>query len=373
MRFQSQLTGDEPCPFQSPPEGSIESFLAATGSPRLILDLRRAQAGSEESGWLTEPRTFRSLGGIGKESQFSPQTVSDSFDVLVYLATTTAGDVVDLVPEAYHLGVARALERAGDNRAEWEATLQSVRPEQREGTAFLMVHAPPRDLATLKRDFLIENIQLAYQARSEVPWGPDLPEELFLNDVLPYANVNERRDAWRRDFYERFLPLVQTCATPGEAALRLAQEVLPTVGVQYHAAKRRRPDQSPYESMELGYASCTGMTILLVDACRAVAVPARLVSAPPWINHTWTEIWDRQWHFVDIGSPELNQAWFVDLTRQADENQRENSLYAASWSPTDTWWPTGCRRWVGHSPRPSPTSWRRPNGRCWRWPETAAC
>ena len=30
---------------------------------------------------------------------------------------------------------------------------------------------------------------------------------MFLNDVLPYASINERRDDWREDFHKQFQPL----------------------------------------------------------------------------------------------------------------------------------------------------------------------
>jgi erythromycin esterase-like protein len=73
-----------------PPEGSIESFFAATGEPRLILDMRLAEKGSRDSGWLIETRKLRSIGAKAMEQQFSPNTVTESFDVLIYFDATTA-------------------------------------------------------------------------------------------------------------------------------------------------------------------------------------------------------------------------------------------------------------------------------------------
>ena len=42
--------------------------------------------------------------------------------------------------------------------------------------------------------------------RAKARWGKDLPESMFRQYVLPYANVNERRDdfgAWK--FWEPFI------------------------------------------------------------------------------------------------------------------------------------------------------------------------
>src|SRR6478752_4758171 len=44
-----------------------------------------------------------------------------------------------------------------------------------------------------------------------------------------------------------------------------------------YSTERRAANQSPSESRESGKASCTGLSILLSDACRSVGIPARLV------------------------------------------------------------------------------------------------
>jgi transglutaminase-like putative cysteine protease len=167
--------------------------------------------------------------------------------------------------------------------------------------AFLVAHMPERDLKALKADFLVTNTRLAYRARRELPWGKDVPEDVFLNDVLPYANVDERRDNWRQEFFDLCLPLVKDCKTPAEVAVALNRGLFPKIKVGYSTG-RKAPNQSPFESIEQGKASCTGLSIILADACRAVGVPARLAGTPNWSdkrgNHTWVEVWDKTWHFT---------------------------------------------------------------------------
>lgn len=245
----------------------------------------------------------------------------------------------------WNRAVSKALERAGDNRGELEQALHQVADDQQTGMAFLIEHMPEPDLRTLKADFLLENVQLAYHARQQVPWGKALPEELFLNYVLPYANVTERRDPWRREFLARCLPLVAQCETPAEAAHLLNQQLFKQVNVRY-STQRKRADQSPAESIEQGMASCTGLSILLVDACRAVAVPARLVGIAKWPNkpgnHTWVEIWDQRWHFTGACEADpngLNRGWFVGDASLAQKDSRLSAIYAVSYAKTDTPFP----------------------------------
>ena len=94
--------------------------------------------------------------------------------------------------------------------------------------------------------------------------------------------------------------------------------------------------------MESGIASCTGLSIMLTNACRSVGVPARLAGIPNWPNksgnHTWVEVWDDgAWHFLGAGEPDkrgLNHAWFVGAAAGAQRNHAEHAIYAISYRPT---------------------------------------
>jgi pimeloyl-ACP methyl ester carboxylesterase len=234
----------------------------------------------------------------------------------------------------------KALSRAGDNRPEILQALRATPADQRKGMAFLVANMPDRDLRSLKAAFLLENLALAYKARKEVPWGARLSDELFLDQVLPYAGVDEARDPWRKEMFELCLPLVKDCKTPGEAAGRLNATLFARVKVRY-STERKKPQQSPKESMESGKASCTGLSILLVDACRSVAVPARVVGTPLWTNkrgnHTWVEVWDDGWHFAGACEPDsrgLDRAWFTGDAAQAQKDSRLHAIYAASFRRT---------------------------------------
>ena len=233
-----------------------------------------------------------------------------------------------------------ALARAGDNKVQLSAALKNVPPDQSQGMQFLIANMPRRDLETLSAEFLLENTELAYRAMENAPWADQVPKEIFLNDVLPYANVNERRDAWRKDFHRRFSPLVKDCKTPAEAAQLLNRSIFKELEVKF-SRKRQKADQSPCESMETGLASCTGLAILLVDACRAVGVPARFVGTPLWAdrsgNHSWVEIWDGGWHFTGAAEPSpqgLDHAWFVHRAAEAKHDPPMHAIYAVSYRIT---------------------------------------
>jgi pimeloyl-ACP methyl ester carboxylesterase len=80
---------------------------------------------------------------------------------------------------------------------------------------------------------------------------------------------------------------------------------------------------------------------LLIDACRSVGIPARLVGTPMWVdmrgNHTWVEIWDGGWHFVGAAEPDpkgLDHAWFEHDASQALKDSPTHAIYASSFQKT---------------------------------------
>ena len=83
---------------------------------------------------------------------------------------------------------------AGRNSAELARALAEVAPAQREGLEFLLENMSVADLQSLSAPFLLTNIALAYEAWEKAPWRSQVSKELFLNDVLPYASLNEPRN-----------------------------------------------------------------------------------------------------------------------------------------------------------------------------------
>lgn len=154
---------------------------------------------------------------------------------------------------------------------------------------FLVENMPPADKETLRPAFLAENLDLALKARETFPWAKEVPGEIFLNDILPYAVFDEPRDPWRADFLAKATALVKDAKTASEAAQILNRDFFKLINTHYHT-ERKRTNQSPKESIEQGRATCTGLSIILVDACRAVGIPARAVGTPLWFddsgNHT---------------------------------------------------------------------------------------
>jgi len=230
------------------------------------------------------------------------------------------------------------------NLIEQAEIVSFVSDKQKSGMKWLLNNMDEDDKNSLTAGFLVDNCKYAYKAWESAPWG-SVSDSLFFEYVLPYSNLNERRDNWRKDFYERFSPIVKNANSAYEAAAILNNNIFKMVGVIY-STKRPKADQSPYESIEAGLASCTGLSFMLIDACRSVGIPARFVGTPMWYNnsgnHSWVEIWDDGWHFTGAYEPtgnRLNDGWFTSLAARAVAGHPEYGIYAATWNKTDNFFP----------------------------------
>ena len=80
---------------------------------------------------------------------------------------------------------------AGQNKSELVHALSRTAKDQRAAIAFVIENMPQRDLQSLTADFLVTEVQKACEIQDKATWK--IPEDLFLNYVLPYANVDEPR------------------------------------------------------------------------------------------------------------------------------------------------------------------------------------
>lgn len=225
-------------------------------------------------------------------------------------------------------------------------------------TAWLISVMPDKDLRDIDISRIHEDIAYAIKVRGEVPWRTQINEDLFLRYILPYWGVNEARDPWRKFFYTKFMSTVKNCRTPSDAVKKLNDTVFKELDVTYNAEKRPKPDQSAMESIKAHYASCTGLSVILINACRACGIPARFVGCALWTdqsgNHSWVEFWDNQWIYEGASASDpRNRSWVGDKVKAytsstnavndvwatTTEQQPDKSHFILTWQTADTSYP----------------------------------
>ena len=186
--------------------------------------------------------------------------------------------------------------------------------EEREALMFLYAYSPLIDLSFSGGDFLLKHVRWAFQAREAMPWGKDIPEDIFRHFVLPVRGGKENLDTARIVFYKELKERVAACESMEKAALEVNHWCHEHVIYKPTNARTR----SPLATMLTAYGRCGEESIFTLAALRAVGIPARQIYTPRWAhcddNHAWIEVWvDGEWKYLGACEPEprLNIAWFT--------------------------------------------------------------
>lgn len=183
---------------------------------------------------------------------------------------------------------------------------------EREALRFLYAYMPLADIADHPGEFHLMNLRAAQQAAEEMPWGKNIPEDVFRHFVLPARVNNEHLDSARVVFYKELKDRVRS--------LSLYDAILEVNHWCHEKAVYTPSDartSSPLATVRTAYGRCGEESTLLVAALRSVGIPARQVYTPRWAhtddNHAWVEAWaDGRWYFLGACEPEpmLNLGWF---------------------------------------------------------------
>lgn len=177
---------------------------------------------------------------------------------------------------------------------------------------FLYASMPVNDSIDYSRDFWMQNVEAALQARREMPWGQSVPEREFRHFVLPVRVNNEIIDSARVVFYRELAPRIKNMSM---------EEAVLEVNHWLHEKATYAPSDartsSPLATVKTTLGRCGEESTLGVAAFRSVGIPARQVYTPRWAhtddNHAWVEVWiDGKWHFLGACEPEplIDMAWF---------------------------------------------------------------
>jgi hypothetical protein len=156
-----------------------------------------------------------------------------------------------------------------------------------------------------------QTVHLALQTKMEYAWADIVPRQIFMEYILSFCCTNEARTNWRPLFttvVKRIIDANMNVEQKGND--QGVEDVVTSISKNLWSALSSDPTKpihfvagqtplifDPMSVIAYGFASCTGMSIVLVFALRAAGIPARLVGTPAWNgdvdkgNHNWVEVW----------------------------------------------------------------------------------
>lgn len=81
------------------------------------------------------------------------------------------------------------------------------------------------DCDTLTAEFLFQNIEYAIKAWNK-PWAKHYTFNSFKNYILPYRNLNEPLSSWRKELYERYIPIIEKADIDTTSSSKVAMFLL---------------------------------------------------------------------------------------------------------------------------------------------------
>ena len=190
----------------------------------------------------------------------------------------------------------------------------------RTSVKFIFTHLPLSDLSEETMfATVLDYARTAIRAREEMPWGREIPMDIFLADVLfPRVN-NEWLEPARGLFYDLLAPRVKDKT--------LAEAIIETNYFCFEQATYVGSDMRtvpPTTMLKSGQGRCGEESVFAIMAFRSIGIPARQIYVPRWAhcddNHAWAEVWcDGQWHYLGACEPEeeLDRGWFTSASSRA--------------------------------------------------------
>lgn len=181
-------------------------------------------------------------------------------------------------------------------------------------------------------------------AAAEFPWSHEAPPSLLQESVRPDGVAQEEPCDWRPVLTPVAEEIVKDCGSAREAVLALASGLPEATGV-YYSIERRKPAMNVLEALAEKKVSCTGQSILLVCALRAVGIPARMVGLLTWNhirgNHSWTEAWfEGEWHMIEYAERDFNTPWVMENIGMLDPQEPAQRILALTPSGTELFLPS---------------------------------
>ena len=213
--------------------------------------------------------------------------------------TQSDTSVLALAADSLRKDFRSALIDAGTNWRELADAVQQADSQYRTEAVWLILQMPHLDRLEMTSAILLEHIDYAHRTLSAFRYP--VPESLFRDYILTYRIADEPVTAWRRLLFDRFAPMTQSAATPGQAARLINQWLarnLKTIEKGFFG-----PMKSPELTLDSRNGTVEEIAVLATATLKTLGIPSRRVKVP-WLGEqdgdaNWVEVYS-QGHWLPL-------------------------------------------------------------------------
>lgn len=154
-----------------------------------------------------------------------------------------------------------------------------------------------KDIEYITADFLISNIDDAFQAWHERPWGKHIPFDVFCEYILPYKAKYEPLEQWRKAYKQRYSFLLDSIYT-GTDVIEATKTICEYLKKEdfHHTHIFNTTSAGPGFALNYRIGKCMDELELTMYVMRALGIPVNIdyypFSPESLNNHAWCVVRD---------------------------------------------------------------------------------
>jgi hypothetical protein len=165
------------------------------------------------------------------------------------------------------------------------------------------------DMDCITADYLISNIDLAFEVWNDKPWGKHVSFETFCEEILPYRIGNEPLENWREKVLASFADINNSlkgdsAVTAVEACARV-NDILPRFRMDKDFS-----NMSFTQLMATTRGTCDSQASLAIFVMRGLGIPVAFDFTPQWkihpTGHSWNSVCDSTGQHISFLGTETN-------------------------------------------------------------------
>ncbi|MDR0605383.1 MAG: hypothetical protein LBG80_13870, partial [Bacteroidales bacterium] len=168
------------------------------------------------------------------------------------------------------------------------------------------------DLQHIKASYLINNIDRSFEVWASMPWGKNVPFDVFCEEILPYRISTEPLENWRDIVLEQYRTLYDSLRTSNVDVMTACIRIFEAMGMEWDSVNKLSdllPSRNYSMLNHVRTGPCTERVKYGIFVMRAFGIPVSWDYTPQWpfrnMGHSWVSVRNTDEKYIPFIPAEL--------------------------------------------------------------------